>query len=158
MLKLHKVVIDTAMNGFWMVDMAGNLRGANEAYAKMSGYAVDELLNMHISQLDAIEKSVEEVSAHNEKIITQGSDRFETRHRRKDGQEIDVEVSARFMPESQSFFGFLRDITEHKRAERELRELNRTLGRTHQQRTRELTQAKQWRNRPIASRASFLPI
>jgi len=155
-LKLHKVVIDTAMNGFWMVDMAGNLRGANEAYAKMSGYAVDELLNMHISQLDAIEKSVEEVSAHNEKIITKGSDRFETRHRRKDGQEIDVEVSARFMPESQSFFGFLRDITEHKRAERELRELNEHLEERIEQRTRELTQAKQLAESANRIKSEFL--
>lgn len=155
-LKLHKLVIDTALNGFWMVDMAGNLRGANEAYAKMSGYTVDELLNMHISQLDVNEKSAEEVAVHREKIIAQGYDQFETRHRRKDGQEIDVEVSARYIPESQSLFGFLRDITEHKRAERELRELNEHLEERVEQRTRELAQAKQLAESANRIKSEFL--
>src|SRR3989338_8074948 len=155
-LRLHKLVIDTAMNGFWMVDMAGNLRGANEAYAKMSGYTVDELLNMHISQLDVNEKSAEEVAAHGAKVIAQGYDQFETRHSRKDGRVIDVEVSARYMPESQSFFAFLRDITEQKRAEYELRELNEHLEERIEQRTLELTQAKQLAESANRIKSEFL--
>ena len=155
-LRLHKLVIDTAMNGFWMVDMAGNLRGANEAYAKMSGYTVDELLNMHISQLDVNEKSAEEVAAHGAKVIAQGYDQFETRHSRKDGRVIDVEVSARYMPESQSFFAFLRDITEQKRAEYELRELNEHLEERVEQRTRELAQAKQLAESANRIKSEFL--
>lgn len=121
-LKLHKLVVDTAMDGFWMVDMAGNLTGANDAYAKMSGYSVGELLNMHISQLDVNESSPQEVSAHINKVITQGYDRFEAHHRCKNGRIIDVEVSCKFIPESQSFFAFLRDITERKQATNELEE------------------------------------
>ena len=155
-LKLHKLVIDTAMDGFWMVDMAGNLRGANDAYAKMSGYSVDELLKMHISQVEVNESTVQEVAAHIEKIIAQGFDKFETRHRRKDGQEIDVEVSAMFIPASQSFVGFLRDITERKQAERELRELNEHLEERVEQRTRELTQAKQLAESANQAKSEFL--
>ncbi|HEU0188622.1 MAG TPA: PAS domain S-box protein, partial [Gallionella sp.] len=155
-LKLHKLVIDTAMDGFWMVDRAGNLRGANEAYARMSGYAVAELLNMHISQLEVKEKSAEEVAAHIKKIIAMGSEKFETRHCRKDGQEIDVEISTRFMPESQSFCSFLRDITERKRVERELRELNEHLEERVAQRTQELTQAKQLAESANRIKSEFL--
>jgi PAS domain S-box-containing protein len=155
-LKLHKLVIDTAMDGFWMVDMTGNVRGANDAYAKMSGYSVDELLNMHISKLEVNESTEQEVGAHLEKIIAQGFDKFETHHRRKDGQEIDVEVSAMFIPESQSFFGFLRDITERKQAERELRELNERLEERVEQRTLELTQAKQLAESANQAKSEFL--
>jgi diguanylate cyclase (GGDEF)-like protein/PAS domain S-box-containing protein len=121
-LKRYKLVIDTVNDGFWMVDALGNLLEANAVYAKMSGYSADELVNMHISQLEAIEQSVDEVGAHAREVIAQGCTRFETRHRHKDGHEIDVEVSATFMPESQQFFVFIRDITERKQAERQLRE------------------------------------
>lgn len=119
----HKLVIDTAIDGFWMTDVMGNLQEANQAYAKMSGYSMDELVNMHISQLEAKEQSPEEVQAHIAKIIAQGYDRFETRHRHKDGHGIDIEVSATYMAESQQLFVFCHDITQRKRAEEEIRNL-----------------------------------
>ena len=122
-LKRHKLVIDTAIDGFWMTDVTGNLQEANEAYARMSGYTVDELLKMHISQLEALEQSPEEVHAHIAKIIAQCYDRFETRHRHKDGHEIDIEVSVTYMEESQKLFVFCRDITERKQAEEEIHRL-----------------------------------
>ena len=115
-------VLDTSMDGSWLADMQGNLLYANEVYASMSGYTVDELIKMHISQLDAIDKP-EDVAARAEKIINQGHDRFETRHRHKDGHLIEIEVSVTFMPEARQFFVFSRDITERKLAERQLRDL-----------------------------------
>ena len=47
-----KAMIDISLDGFWIVDLMGHLLQVNEAYAKMSGYSVDELLNMPISQLE----------------------------------------------------------------------------------------------------------
>ena len=122
-LKRYKLIVDAAMDGFWMTDEMGNLQEANEAYAKMSGYSIDELVKMNISQLEAKEKSKEEVEAHIAKVVAQGADRFETRHRHKDGHEIEVEVSATFMAESRQFFVFCHDITERKAAEEEIRNL-----------------------------------
>lgn len=117
----YKVVIETAHDGYWLTDAQGNLQEANEAYAELSGYSVDELKGMHISQLEAREQSREEVLVHITKIIAVGYDVFETRHRHKDGHEIDVEVSTTFMNESQQFVAFVRDISARKRAEEELR-------------------------------------
>ena len=122
-LRRHKLVIDTAIDGFWMTDMAGKLLEANAAYAKMSGYSVEELVGMHISQLEALEQSPEEVHAHIAKVIAQGYDRFETRHRRKDGHGVDIEISTTYTSESQQLFVFCRDITERKKAEQEIHSL-----------------------------------
>jgi len=130
-LKKHKLVIDSANEGYWMTDAMGNLLNANKAYARMSGYSIDELTKMHISQLEATEQH-EEVAAHIAKIIAQGHDRFETRHRRKDGQVIDIEISATFMPEMQQFFVFCRDITERKKAADALNSMTRMLRESRQ--------------------------
>ncbi|MGZ8157478.1 MAG: sensor domain-containing protein [Methylobacter sp.] len=115
-----KAMIDISLDGFWIVDLAGNVLQVNEAYAKMSGYSIDELARMHISQLDAVD-GPEQVKARIAKIIAQGYDLFETRHRHKDGHYIDVEISAAFLPEFQQFCVFCRDITERKRIELDLR-------------------------------------
>jgi diguanylate cyclase (GGDEF)-like protein/PAS domain S-box-containing protein len=120
-LSRHKTVIETAHDGYWLTDALGNLQEANEAYAKLSGYPVEELKGMHISQLEAQERSREEVLAHITKIIAVGYDVFETRHRHKDGHAIDVEVSTTFMQDTQQFVAFVRDISARKRAEEELR-------------------------------------
>jgi PAS domain S-box-containing protein len=116
-LRLHKQVIDTSIDGFWVTDLQGKLLEANEAYARISGYPLEELMHMHISQLEAKEQGAE-VRAHIARVIAQGHDRFETRHRRKDGHEIDIEISVTYMAEAQRMVVFCRDIGERKRAER----------------------------------------
>ncbi len=119
MLKKHKLVIESAKDGFWATDMMGKLLEANKAYANMSGYSIDELVGMHISQLDAYDKP-EDVAARAKRIIAQGHEGFETRHRHKDGHLFDIEVSVTYMPEMQQFFVFCRDITERKKNFEEL--------------------------------------
>ena len=116
----HKQVLAAAMDGFWMIDAQGVLEEANEAYAKMSGYSIQELVGMNISQLE-VREGQEEVNAHIRKLMVQGHDRFETQHRRKDGSIIDIEVSATFLPESKEIFVFSHDITQRKQDEQALR-------------------------------------
>ncbi len=115
-----KAMIDISLDGFWIVDLMGNLLQVNEAYAKISGYSIDELVNMRISQLEAAE-GLEQIQAHIAKVIAQGYDLFETRHRHKDGHLIDIEISVAFLPEFQHFCVFCRDITERKTMENELK-------------------------------------
>jgi diguanylate cyclase (GGDEF)-like protein/PAS domain S-box-containing protein len=120
-LKRHKAMIEIAHDGYWLTDIQGYLLEANQAYANFSGYSVEELTGMHISQLEAKEKSPDEVNAHLENLIAQGFDVFETRHRHKDGHEIDIEVSATLMRDARQIVAFCRDISERKRSEDALR-------------------------------------
>jgi len=115
-----KAMIDISLDGFWIVDLMGNILQVNEAYAKISGYSIDELVNMSISQLEVTE-GPEQIKAHIAKVVAQGYDLFETRHRHKDGHIIDVEISVAFLPEFQHFCVFCRDITERKLMEEELK-------------------------------------
>ena len=120
LLRQHKAAIETAHDGFWIADDRGFLLETNRAYAGMSGYSVDELPGMHISQLEATEL-VHDVQAHIDRVIASGWDVFETRHRHKDGHEYPIEVSASFIPESRQLVAFLRDVSELKRNEQFLR-------------------------------------
>lgn len=109
----HRVILQTAMSGFWQTDIDGHLLEINQAYCQMSGYSEQELLSMKISDLEAAE-TLDQTASHMHKVMTQGGDRFETRHRHKDGSIIDVEASVQYR--DGRFVAFLRDITERKRA------------------------------------------
>ena len=77
---------------------------------------------MRVSDLDAVETQ-QEVVARTERIRRLGGDRFETRHRRKDGSLMDVEASVSYLADQGgTIVCFMRDITERKHAEEVLRE------------------------------------
>lgn len=118
----YRAVIETASDGFWMLDKDGRILAVNEAYVRRSGYSREELLTMWIGDLEAKE-SPEEVREHVEKVKRTGSDLFETLHRTKDGEAWPAEVNTSYSPTAGGiFFAFSRDITERKQAEESLRE------------------------------------
>ncbi len=117
-------MVETAIDGCWLSDVHGRLLEVNAAYCRMSGHSAEELLTMRVADLEA-EETADEVAAHIQKIMAQGEDRFEARHRRKDGSVFDVEVSVRYQPaDGGHLVHFLRDFTEHKRREENLARLD----------------------------------
>ena len=125
--KLQRI-LKTSLDGFFIVDLKGNFLDANDSYCKMIGYSHDELLEMRIPDVEAIE-SIEETREHIDKIMKTGSDRFITKHRSKHGKEIDIEVSVNLMrSDGQNIIvTFCRDITEQLRSEMALRESRKQL-------------------------------
>ncbi len=122
--ELNRSIIHTATDGFWRFDTHGLLLEVNEAYCRMSGYSQEELLTMHVADLEAVE-TPEEVAAHMCHIITKGHDRFESRHRRKDGNLFDVAISINNLPlHGSQFVLFVQDITKRKQMDLALRESN----------------------------------
>ncbi|MEK6790710.1 MAG: diguanylate cyclase [Deltaproteobacteria bacterium] len=116
----YKTILRTAMDGFIIVDRDGRFTDMNDAYCRIIGYAREELLRMGVWNVEAVEDR-SGVQARMKKIAETGSDRFETKHKRKDGVEIDVEVSVNYMNvDNGCFFSFIRDITGRKRMDAEL--------------------------------------
>lgn len=117
----HLTIIQTTHDGFFVIDKNGKILECNPAFQRMTGYSENELLNMYISDIDAKE-SVSDVKEHIQKVIDQEWDQFETKHRRKDGTIIIVDISTTHMQiEGGIFICFARDITTAK-IEKELLE------------------------------------
>jgi len=110
---------------FWM-DFAGNILYVNDAACQVTGYSREEFLKMKIFELDpdvrpnTWDASVTDLRERKTQFIT-------TRHRRKDGVIIDVEIVAVYVNQydQEYSFAYVRDITDRKRADDTLRETSR---------------------------------
>ena len=115
-------ILNTAMDGFAMLNIDGYLLEVNDTYCKMTGYSKKELLHQRISELVVAEPK-DYTNALLQKVMEEGEYRFETRHRRKNGSILDVEISLQYQPiDGGQFVVFMRDITEHRQAEEALRQ------------------------------------
>ena len=118
--KRHRSILKSAMDGYWLTDAEGRLIEVNDAYCRMSGYSEDELLTMRIADLETVE-SPQLIAERIQEVVVRGSDRFESKHRRKDGTVFEVEISVQSRSdESGQCVCFLRDITARKQAEESL--------------------------------------
>ena len=115
-----RAILQTTLDGFYTVDLQGRLLEANDAYCAMTGYGRDELLAMHVADIEVGETPAE-TAAHMERIVREGSDRFETRHQCKDGRVIDIDASVTFIADARKFVCFCRDVTERKRIDAAIR-------------------------------------
>jgi PAS domain S-box-containing protein len=114
----HRAILQTTLIGFWLVDTRGQLLEVNETYCRMSGYSEQELLSMRMYDVECIE-TAQDTAFRMGRILERGEDRFESRHRRKDGSVFDVEIGVQYLSTGDDglLVVFLQDITERKRAE-----------------------------------------
>jgi PAS domain S-box-containing protein len=130
--ELHRSILKTAMDGLLIVDMQGRILQVNDAYCIMCGYSEQQLLTMNISDLKASD-FLAETASRIQRIASEGTDRFESAHRRKDGSTFDVEISTQFLSiEGGRIVGFIRDISTRKKAEETLKASENKYRRLHQ--------------------------
>jgi len=118
--RYHRI-IGTSLDGFWMVDTEGKLLEVNDVYLKRSGYLREELLGLHIQDLDTTMDN-HQVRELLRQMENTGHAIYEAKHRAKDGSMWPVEISAGFIDQEGGgrFFGFIRDISERRKAEEEM--------------------------------------
>ncbi|MGA1131594.1 MAG: PAS domain S-box protein [Prochlorotrichaceae cyanobacterium] len=121
----YQTFLDTALEGFMIVDAkegsAGHILEANPAYCQMVGYTHVELLEMHISDLDTIENP-QQIQEHIDRLRQGGSHYFETSHRCKNGETIDLAASVTYNSDRQVLYSFMRDITQQNKAQEAIRQ------------------------------------
>jgi diguanylate cyclase (GGDEF)-like protein/PAS domain S-box-containing protein len=121
-LYLKQYAIDHVVDGIYWSDAQARILDVNDGACKMVGYSREELTSMTVAQLDP-KFPIEKWPVHWDILKRQGSSTFETVHRHKDGHAIAVEITSNFIDYNgrELHCAFVRDITERKRAEEELR-------------------------------------
>ena len=116
----YQTLLKSATDGIHILDPAGNLVEGNQAFLTMLGYGEKEAAGLHVRDWDARWSAAELAQLLKVTIATPAT--FETSHRRRDGEVIEVEISARgiVIDGRQYLYAAAREITNRKLAEREL--------------------------------------
>jgi PAS domain S-box-containing protein len=116
-----RTFVDHATDAFFLLDDKLRVLDVNRQACVSLGYSREELIGMHPRDFDS---GLDEASIQHlrQRIVGGETVTFETRHRRKDGTSFPVEIRAgQFEQGGRRLLCLVRDITERKRAEDELR-------------------------------------
>ncbi|MCX6632701.1 MAG: PAS domain S-box protein [Candidatus Solibacter sp.] len=124
----RRILFEQSKDGIAILDLNGKVQEANQAFAHLLGYTQEEMRELHVWDWNAQwtrEELLSKVAGFFAVPAT-----FETRHRRKDGSLLDVEVSASGVEFGgrKFVYSMARDITIRKAADAALRESRRLEG------------------------------
>lgn len=114
-------MLRTALEGVCLMDDRGCILEANEAAGRILGSSCEDLIGLHIVDFDRSE-SPEQVAQHLEKIRQNGADSFQATLQRRDGSQIDAEVSVTFLRDTQQLVTYFRDLRDTRLVARKLKE------------------------------------
>lgn len=163
-------IVNTAAEGIVTFDESGAIQSLNLAARGIFGYRETDGELPNFAELvvlpDGLEEflagahTVDESDSHSSPVVS-----TEAQGRKRNGDEfsLDLSVSQVPFPDRRLFTAIVRDITERKRAEAEiqqlnenLQELNRDLDRRVRERTEELEHARDAANRANQAKSDFL--
>jgi PAS domain S-box-containing protein len=152
----------TSVDGIFVTDSKGYLTMVNNAVEEMLGYSKDELIGKHSRELVPQGKEYEEEGIdfikklHEEGTVT-GRERILLR---KDGSLFYIEQSAAFLKDKKGnltgSIASIRDITDRKRHQEELKKAYNELEVRVNERTAELKQAKETSEVASRTKSEFL--
>jgi PAS domain S-box-containing protein len=140
----YRRLYESMRDGFILLDMQKQITGFNSSFVAMTGYTPEELRSMKSIRDIVPEKWYPPVDKIiQEQILVNGySDVFELEYRRKGGTIFPVEARLFLIKndhgENEGMWGIIRDITERKRMENEVRKMNEQLEEKVLEKTKEL--------------------
>jgi PAS domain S-box-containing protein len=118
-----RLLVEQSRDGIVILDQYGHVSESNNQFALMLGYTVEETRSLSVWDWDAQfgKAQLQEMI----QVVDFKGDHFVTKHRRKDGKIIDVEISTNglFYKGEKQIFCICRDVTGRIRAEKEREKL-----------------------------------
>jgi diguanylate cyclase (GGDEF)-like protein/PAS domain S-box-containing protein len=111
----YHALVSSTQDSLVIVNKEGSIISANNAYCQKSGYTLDELYHLSVPDIEAVHDA-RKIQENIEKAQKFGHTIFETKHRKKNGELWDVEISLSVAntQAGYKFFSLIRDITERK--------------------------------------------
>jgi len=121
-LTRRRLLVDQSIDGIVVLDVDAKVYEANQRFAEMLGYTLEEVRELHTWDWDK-NFPPEQILEMGRKVDEKGL-HLETKHTRKDGSVIDVDISINgtMCGGQKLIFCVCRDITERKQVEEKLKE------------------------------------
>ena len=120
-MRMLERAVEQSIDGIAVADLEGNMQFINEAWARMHGYEVFELLGYDLNIFHTPEQMAEQVMPLVERVRETGSHEAEIEHRRRGGETFPTWMTATFLQDGEggpSGIVFIaRDIAERKKTE-----------------------------------------
>lgn len=123
LLQHFRASLDWASDEVYWLDFEGNFFYVNDATCRNNGYTREELLTMTLFDLSP-DLSREQLKQMRDLLRTKKTAMFTAQHRHRDGTLVDVEIMANYVEKDKKefSFAFVRDVTQRKQMEEELKE------------------------------------
>ena len=125
--EIHSAIVEQAADSISLIDVeTGKILEFNTAAHQQLGYSREEFEQLQLTDINADEYSAQELMDLRSQLSNTDNSNFETRHRKKNGEIMDVQVSARpiFVHDRKCLAIIWSDISNRKRTEEQLRKLS----------------------------------
>jgi PAS domain S-box-containing protein len=154
---LMNFALDNVREAAFLIDETAHFRFVNDGACRSLGYTREELLKLSVSDLDP-EWPVERWPEHWRELQNKRSLVFESNHQTKDGRLFPVEISANYFQYGDKDYNLalVRDITERKLAEDEIKLYRDSLEEKVELRTEDLRLARDAADTANKAKSTFL--
>lgn len=120
--KRYKTMVENTSDALFIHNELGAIKDLNQEACHLLGYSREELLEKNLFSLWNLDQSA--LAAQKAKLSEEGSALFESVIERRDGSSLPIEVSSKVFSreEGEGVHSVMRDMTEHVRKKRELKE------------------------------------